>query len=68
MLYDVQKLPKVNKDLAEKLLEEEQRTDNKKRQKVRLLLFLSNHLHEITTKLQIIAELCDQGKGKARRI
>ncbi|KAK2155613.1 hypothetical protein NP493_2061g00051 [Ridgeia piscesae] len=30
----VKKLPRVNKDLAEKLLEEEQRTDSKKRQKV----------------------------------
>ena len=42
MLHNLQKLPKVNKDLAEKLLEEEQRTDNnKKRKKVGLLLFLN---------------------------
>ena len=36
MFCDFQKLPRVNKDLAEKLLEEEQRTDSKKRQKVGL--------------------------------
>ena len=40
MFCDFQKLPRVNKDLAEKLLEEEQRTDSKKRQKVGLSLSL----------------------------